>query len=266
MCPAAPLPIPAFFETPCDHVTKFLWLMRYKSNFFMRDFQEVSLELGQNTDEISLASPSFLKPKTKIRWLHLRQPPGLIQSERICYRVLEAYRVCKRAEGPSLRALSKDSGSRRNDGIPLCHCLTVQHSTPATVKCSSPQRIHGFPHRAFQKSLSFLLAPHFPLLILPPSLAVVCLLLGTQVTLETVAKGRSGKHHSIFQFSSLWSTGRHMRRELEWVLREPEWNIFYSANSVLPVVLCVQNDRRHAAVGVYSGVCFMHMVPREENL
>lgn len=98
---------------------------------FVRDFQEVFLELGQKTNEVPFASSTFfLKPKTKIRWLDLLQPSWLIQSDKIHYRGLEAYRMFRRAKEPSLRVLAKYSASRRNDiggscSLPLHYCSAL---------------------------------------------------------------------------------------------------------------------------------------------
>lgn len=69
-----------------------------------------ALELGQNTGYIAFGVLSFPEPKTQMGWL-----PGLVQPERIYYRVLEAYGISKRAKEANLGVLAKDSPSRRND-------------------------------------------------------------------------------------------------------------------------------------------------------
>lgn len=144
--------------------------------------------------KIFFNSSSLLKPKTKTRWLDLLQPPWLIPSQSIHYRIFEAYRLSGRAKEPGLRLLAKYSASKRNSiwgqaSLPLPYCLALDTCDIQLIP-ESP-----WPPCSLEESIFLYLPTTSPCSLLPPNL-------GTQIPLENRTIRRSGKFHSSFHFSA----------------------------------------------------------------
>lgn len=107
--------------------------------------------------------------------------------------------------------------------------------------------------------------------LLPPCFALVCLLGGTQVTLETIAIRKSGKYLHIVHYSKpLKYRKTHENETGVGVERSsmkyfPLYQFSFACGSLCQSCSC-SDFVGDATVEIYSGVCFVHLMLREKNL